>query len=244
LGDRERIPAQLEAAMHKRFILLLGMFLGTRVPMAAQTPAPQIVPTQERIAPIVTVVPTVQVPLHAAPFLLPDNPGKPAAHFSYVFARAYEGHPGLDDLKSLSPMHEVKTLILTQSLLPLVQIWGGRLRLDGLYQHASHAEHATWSLIRRSAEFSFPAAKLSRWAAFGRSLRLQPELSLWAGRTGRTPHPGMAVSAADCCHRSKLNCSASVSMSSSMFDEEESQEGIRQTALKERSNVCVSRQTG
>jgi hypothetical protein len=131
LGDRERIPAQLEAVMHKRFILLLGMFLGTRMPTAAQTPAPQIVPTQDRIARIVTVVPAVRVPLLAVPFLLSDNPGKPAAHFSYLFARAYEGHPGLDDLKSLSPMHEVKTLILTQSLLPLVQLWGGRLRLDG-----------------------------------------------------------------------------------------------------------------
>jgi hypothetical protein len=117
--------------MHKRFILLLGMFLGTLVPTAAQTPAPQIVPTQDRIERIVTVVPAVRVPLPAAPFLLPDNSGKPAAHFSYLFARAYEGHPGLDDLKSLSPMHEVKTLILTQSLLPLVQLWGGRLRLDG-----------------------------------------------------------------------------------------------------------------
>jgi hypothetical protein len=42
----------------------------------------------------------------------------------------------------------------------------------------------------------------------------------------------MAVSVADCCHRSKLNCSASVSMSSSMFYEEESQEGIKQTDLK------------
>jgi hypothetical protein len=117
--------------MHKRFILLLGMFLGTLVPTAAQTPAPQIVPTQDRIERIVTVVPAVRVPLPAAPFLLPDNSGKPAAHFSYLFARAYEGHPGLDDLKSLSPMHEVKTLILTQSLLPLVQLWGGRLRLGG-----------------------------------------------------------------------------------------------------------------
>jgi len=39
----------------------------------------------------------------------------------------------------------------------------------------------------------------------------------------------MAVSVADCCHRSKLNCMASVSMLSSMFDEEESQEEIRQS---------------
>jgi hypothetical protein len=28
-------------------------------------------------------------------------------------------------------MREVKTLFLTQSLLPLLDIWGGRLRLDG-----------------------------------------------------------------------------------------------------------------
>src|SRR5258708_5176357 len=56
--DPERIPAQLEAVMHKRFILLLGMFLASHVLTAAQRPTPQIVPTQDRIAPIVTMVPT------------------------------------------------------------------------------------------------------------------------------------------------------------------------------------------
>jgi hypothetical protein len=121
----------LEAVMHKRFFPLLVLFLGNLVPAAAQTPAPQIVPMQDRIAPLVDVVPTATAPLLVVSPLLPDNPGKPAAHFSCLFARACEGHPGLDDLKSLSPMHEVKTLILTQSLLPLVQLWGGRLRLDG-----------------------------------------------------------------------------------------------------------------
>jgi hypothetical protein len=45
-------------------------------------------------------------------------------------------------------------------------------------------------------------------------LRLQPELSLWPGGADGTPDPGMAVSVADCWHRSKLNCIASVSMSS------------------------------
>jgi len=117
--------------MHKRFILLLGVFLGSHVLTAAQRPTPQIVPTQDRIAPTITMVPTVRVPLLAVPFLLPDNLGKPAAHFSYLFAGAYERDEGLDGLRSLSPMHEVKTLILTQSLLPLAQLWGGRLRLDG-----------------------------------------------------------------------------------------------------------------
>jgi hypothetical protein len=126
-GHLERIPAQLEAVMHKWFILLLGVFLGSRVLTAAQTPALELVPAQELVASIVTAAPA---PLHAVSFLLPENPGKPA-HFSYLFAGAYERDQGLESLASLSPMREVKTLFLTQSLLPLVQIWGGRLRLDG-----------------------------------------------------------------------------------------------------------------
>jgi hypothetical protein len=111
--------------MHKRFILLLSVFLGSRV--AAQPPAPELVPAQELVASIVTAAPA---PLLAVSFLLPDS-GKPAAHFSYLFAGAYQRDQGPEGLASLSPMREVKTLFLTQSLLPLVQIWGGRLRLDG-----------------------------------------------------------------------------------------------------------------
>jgi hypothetical protein len=131
-GDRERIPAQLEAVMHKRFFLLLVLFLGNLVPAAAQMPAAQIVPRQDRIAPLLDVVPTATAPLLAVSPLLPDNPEKFATHSSYRFARAYERDPGLEGLvESLSPMHEVKTLILTQSLMPLAQLWGGRLRLDG-----------------------------------------------------------------------------------------------------------------
>ena len=113
--------------MHKRFILLLSVFLGCRVLTAAQTPAPELVPAQELVASVVTAAPA---PLLAVSFLLPENPGKPAAHFSYLFAGAYERDQD-EGLASLSPMREVKTLFLTQSLLPLVQICGGRLRLDG-----------------------------------------------------------------------------------------------------------------
>jgi hypothetical protein len=114
--------------MRKRFILLLGVFLGSRVLTAAQMPAPELVPAQELVASIVTAAPA---PLLAVSFLLPENPGKPAANFSYRFAAAYDPDQGLEGLANLSPMREVKTLFLTQSLLPLVQIWGGRLRLDG-----------------------------------------------------------------------------------------------------------------
>ena len=117
--------------MHIRFILLLGMFLGSQRPTAAQTSAPQVVLSQDGIASIMAVVPTVPAPLLAAPLGPPENLGKSPTHFSYLFGRAYEREQGVEGLKSLSPMHEVKTLFLTQSLLPLVQLWGGRLRLDG-----------------------------------------------------------------------------------------------------------------
>jgi hypothetical protein len=120
--------------MRKRFILLLGLFLVSRVPAAAQTPDPQIVPARDRIAALVTVLPTAPAPLFAASLLPPEYPGKSAAHFGYPFAGTYErdqGLQGLQGLVSLSPVREVKTLCLTQSLLPLVQFWGGRLRLDG-----------------------------------------------------------------------------------------------------------------
>ena len=117
--------------MRKRFILLLGVVLGSYVPMSAQTPAPQTIPTQERTVMSMIVTPTAPAPLFAPSFVLPENPGKSAAPFSYLFAWPYERDQGLEGLKSLSPMREVKTLFLTQSMLPLLQLWGGRLRLDG-----------------------------------------------------------------------------------------------------------------
>jgi hypothetical protein len=117
--------------MRKRFILLLGVILGSYVPMSAQTRAPQTIPAQDRTVMSMTVIPTAPAPLFAPSFLLPENPGKSAAPFSYVFAWAHERDQGLEGLKSLSPMREVKTLFLTQSMLPLLQLWGGRLRLDG-----------------------------------------------------------------------------------------------------------------
>ena len=117
--------------MRKRLILLLGVVLGSYVPTAAQTPALRIVPAQERTLMSMTVIPTAPAPLFALSFVLAENPGKSAAPFSYLFVWAHERDEGLEGLKSLSPMREVKTLFLTQSLLPLVQLWGGRLRLDG-----------------------------------------------------------------------------------------------------------------
>jgi hypothetical protein len=127
-GDRGRVPALPEAVIRKRFMLLLGVVLGSYVPMAAQTPAPQIVQAQERIAPFMTTVHTVPAALLAPSFPLSESHGKSSANFGYLFAGAYERDQSLE---SLSPMYEVKTLFLTQSSLPLVQLWGGRVRISG-----------------------------------------------------------------------------------------------------------------
>jgi hypothetical protein len=123
--------------MYKRFILLLGMFLGSHVPAAGQTPVAQIVLTQEHGAQIMTTPRTVLIPLLTPSFLLSQDPGKFPAHFSVLFAGGYQRDPSLEHF---SPMDEVKTLTLTQSSLPLVQLWGGRLQL-GAFQSTLHIQN-------------------------------------------------------------------------------------------------------
>jgi hypothetical protein len=121
--------------MHRRFILLLGpllgVMLGSSMPTAAQTHAPQIVRAQEQVAPIMGMVRTVSAPLLAVSLLPSEDPGKSAAHFTNLSAGAFERDQSLENLESLSPVREVKTSFLTRSSLPLVQLWGGRLRVEG-----------------------------------------------------------------------------------------------------------------
>ncbi len=136
--------------MKRKFILLLGMFLGGCLVTAAQTPAPGMVPGQDRTAPMMAMVRPVPAPSLAASLPLPKhagnsaprnvpapllpvslpapkNPPDSAAHFSYVIARPYEPDPGLEGLESMSQMTEVNTIFLSQSTLPLVQTLGRTL---------------------------------------------------------------------------------------------------------------------
>src|SRR4029077_12436128 len=113
--------------MQKQFIALLGMILWSHMALAGQMSVPQLVPAQEQGASIVTMHRAVATHWRAARFLLYQDPGVIPVHFSLAFGGAYEGDP---ILQHLSPMDEIKTLTLTQSLLPLVRFWGGRLQLD------------------------------------------------------------------------------------------------------------------
>src|SRR5580765_4899842 len=111
---------------YKQFILLLGIFLGS-YRAVAQTPAAPIALAQEQVAPSISILPTASTALPAFSFLLSQGLEKSNARFRFPLAGAYQCDYRLDHL---SPMDEVRTLILTQSSLPLFQFWGGRLQLD------------------------------------------------------------------------------------------------------------------
>lgn len=123
--------------MHKRFILLAGILLISNGPAAAQISAPRITLAQERAAPIITMLPAVSTPLPAVS-LLPQVPGKSTAQFNLSFAGVYERD---STLEHLSHMDEVKTLILTQSSLPIVKLLGGRFQLNA-FQSTLHLQNA------------------------------------------------------------------------------------------------------
>ena len=135
---------------------------------------------QERVSTTMTILPTVLAPLPTASFLLPQNPGKSPAHFTWQFAGSYERDHSLEP----PPRTEkVRTLFFTQSSLPITQLWSGRLHLDAFQNTLT----------------------IQNQRSFHRS-GLSCELSLWPGREGGTPHPVMAESIANRSHRSKLNC--------------------------------------
>lgn len=171
--------------LYKRFILLLGMFLGSLGPIAAQTPVPRFVLTQERVAPILTTLQKISIPLPAASFLLSRDLAKSNAHFSFLYAGAYERDHSLDHL---SPMDEVKTLILTQASLPLLRFWGGRLQLDA-FQSTLHIQSVQLGLVGvgRMRGSLVPGQS---YPGGPRSFDLSGiSLSIHFGRDERTGHP-------------------------------------------------------
>jgi hypothetical protein len=122
--------------MYKRVIVLLGLFLCSHAPAVGQTPAPQIVLVQERVASTITMFRKVSISSSDSSFLLSQDHGKSNARFSSLFARPYERDQSLE---RLPPIEEVKTLIFTESSLPLAQLWSGRLQLDA-FQNTIHIQ--------------------------------------------------------------------------------------------------------
>ena len=120
--------------MYKRFIVLLGIFLGSHAPAAAQAPAAQapavqIVLAHAYVAPAITMLRPVSAPLPTASLQLYLDPKKSPAYFDRVFAAAYERDGSIE---RVPPTETITTLYFTRTTLPLLQLWSGRLRLDGV----------------------------------------------------------------------------------------------------------------
>ena len=120
--------------MYKRFIVLLGIFLSSHAPAAAQAPAAQapavqIVLVHAYVAPAITMLRPASAPLPAASFQLYQYPQKSPAYLDRVFAAAFERDSSIE---RVPPTETVTTLYFTRTTLPLLQFWGGRFRLDGV----------------------------------------------------------------------------------------------------------------
>ena len=94
---------------------------------AGQISAPRSVPAQKSAAPVITVFRAESKTLLPPSFLLSQDRENTFAHASLRYAETYERD---DMLERLSPVIKVKTLILTQVSLPLVQLWDGKLELE------------------------------------------------------------------------------------------------------------------
>ncbi len=113
--------------MRKRFILTLGMLLGTYLPATAQTLSTQLGFTQERPAPMILLAAAPTQWLLAS--FLPVRPlAERPARLTALLAAAYNRDSSPERLSSVEV---VKTPFVRQVRATVVQLCGGRLELGG-----------------------------------------------------------------------------------------------------------------
>jgi len=184
LKGRARTRWKRTQVMYKRFIMLLGITLGNYPLATAQTSVPRIVVAQERVAQSIPMLRTVTTPLLTTSPVVNLDPGKSPAHFSLMSAGAYEGDHSLEGFPQLE---HFKTFLFTQTSLPLIQLWGGRLQLD-VFQNTYHIQNmqpGPMGLVRSPGQ-SYPGGPrssqmsgLSLSFQFGRGARGERPSELW-----------------------------------------------------------------
>jgi hypothetical protein len=102
------------------------MFMGGQA-AAGQMSAQRSVPAQKPVARLSTAFRAESKTLLPPPFLLSQDRENTFAYASLRYPGPYEHDLGLE---RLSPVTKLRTLILTQVSLPLVQLWDGKLELE------------------------------------------------------------------------------------------------------------------
>jgi hypothetical protein len=144
---------------------------------------PQTVLAQEHGTQIMIMPRTVSIPLPNPSFLLSQDARKVSANFSRLLAGTYQRESSLEHF---SPMDQVKTPTLTQSSLPLFQLWSGRFQL-GAFQSTLHVQNIQLGALgsggptRQSYPGGSPSVHFSGLS-----------LSFHFGRDSRTSHPTQA----------------------------------------------------
>jgi hypothetical protein len=170
--------------LYKPYVVLVGIFLGSYRTTVGQTPPPPVL-AHEQVAPIISMLQTTSTALPPFSFLPSQDPEKSNTRLSLRIAGAYQSDYSFEHL---SPIIQVKTVILTQSSLPLVQFWGGHLQLDA-FQSTLHIQSAQLGLIGAGG---MRDSRLSGQMYPGgpRSVHLSGlSLSFRFGRDARTGHP-------------------------------------------------------
>jgi hypothetical protein len=163
--------------MQKRLILVLGVLLNSYLPAAAQIRPPEVLLMPERSAPITTLLRPGAAQLPATTFVPPQGPGKPPADFTVLLAAAYK-----------RDVEAVDTSFVTESRLRVVQLWGGRLRLDG-FESTLDMEN----VLLGPSGLGHPGVRVPREVAlYGISLRF---------RLGRDAQPGSRAEVWQCLAR-------------------------------------------
>jgi hypothetical protein len=184
---RTRIREKRNLVPHKRFILLLGLFLlSSHAPAVAQSPVAQIVLAQKRVAPGRAMLRMESTPLPAASFLLSQNPGRSSAQFSFQFTEAYQPDRSL---QLLPPTEEVNTVFFTQMSLPLFRLGRGRVQLDA-FQSTIHMQDAQFGPVGFHGSQGFLSSRQA-YPADPSSVGLS--LSFHFGRGARSERPVQAV---------------------------------------------------
>lgn len=114
--------------MQKWLILWLWLLLGGCLAAAAQAPAAQLLLAQEPSAPLLMFVRVAPAQLPPAS-VAPAPQGKALVGLTAVLALSKSPDQGL--VKRLLSIEVVKTMFATESRVPIAQLPGGRLQLDG-----------------------------------------------------------------------------------------------------------------
>ena len=165
--------------MQHQLILVVGMLLSSCLLAEAQTPfTTQVFLPPARPEPTVAVLPAP--PTHPLPsvFQSVQLSTIPVTHLSDFLNAAHNSGRS----NRLSPVESNKTMFVSQSLLPLVQFWSGRVQL-GASISTLHMENFIVSLGHLGSSRSVDHYGVSLTFQFGRGARTGGPTEVWRRMT-------------------------------------------------------------